>query len=89
MTRLHEDRRTRRVVDTDSPAYRSGEQAARHLIDDPAEFGRARVYQLECQVMMADMVTEDPDVREHWGVYLVLKGMADTFGEYLRDRSDV
>lgn len=87
MTRFHEDPATRRVVDTDSPAYQSGVQAARHLIDSPAEFHRVPVYQLDAEVMMSDMVAEDPDVREHWGIYLVLKGMVDTFAEYRQDRS--
>lgn len=87
MNRLTEDARTRRVVDTDNPAYRSGEQAARAIIDDPKDFTRVGVYALEAEVMMADMVAEDPDVREHWGIYLVLKGMADTFREYQQERS--
>lgn len=85
MTRLTEDPATRRVVDTDSPAYRSGEQAARHLID--TEFQRVPMYLLDAETMMADLVSEDPDVREHWGIYLVLKGMVDTFREYQNDRS--
>lgn len=85
--RLKEDALTRRVVDTDSPAYRAGEQAARAIIDDPTDFTRTPVYTLEAEVLMADLVGEDPDVREHWGIYLVLKGMVDTFREYQMDRS--
>jgi hypothetical protein len=88
MTRLIEDPGTRRVVDTDSAAYRAGEQAARHIIDDPAEFTSVPLYLLDAEVMMQDMVAEDPEVREHWGIYLVLKGMVDTFREYQQDRSD-
>lgn len=85
MTRLTEDPGTRRVVDTDSPAYRSGVHAANHIIDQ--EFARVPVYVLDAEVMMADMIEEDPDVREHWGIYLVLKGMVDTFREYQQERS--
>ena len=88
MARLKEDAATRRVVDTNSPAYAAGEQAARHIIDSPDEFTRVPVYVLDCEVMMADMIGEDPDVREHWGIYLVLKGMLDTFREYQQERSN-
>jgi hypothetical protein len=87
VTRLHEDPVTRRVVDTDSNAYRVGEQAARKIIDDPHDFTRVPVYLFEADVMMADLVAEDGDVREDWGMYLVLKGMADTFREYQLERS--
>lgn len=85
MTRLHEDAATRRVVDTDSPAYRAGVGAAHRIISD--EYARVPAYLLDAEVMMQDLVAEDGDVREHWGIYLVLKGMVDTFRDYQNDRS--
>jgi hypothetical protein len=87
MSRLHEDPATRRMVDTDHPAYRVGEQAARSIIDDPKEFQKVPAYLLDAELMMDDLTAEDPDVREEWGMYLVLKGMVDAFREYQRDRS--
>lgn len=85
MTRLHEDPATRRVVDTDSVAYRVGQNAANELITD--DFRRVPVYLLDAEVMMSELIKEDPDVRAHWGMYLVLKGMLDTFHEYQQERS--
>lgn len=87
MTRLHEDPVTRRVVDTDATAYRVGVHAARALIDDPTDFARVPVYLLDAEVLMTDLVVEDPDVHDDWGMYLVLKGMVDTFREYQHERS--
>lgn len=85
MTRLHEDPATRRVVDTESMAYRVGVGAANKIIEH--EFAKVSMYQLDAEVMMADLLAEDPDVREHWGTYLILKGMLDTWGEYREARS--
>jgi len=87
MTRTHEDPATRRVIDTSNPAYRTGINAANAILNTD-EYLKVAVYVLDCEVMMADLVAEDPDVREHWGMYLVLKGMLDTFREYQQDRSD-
>jgi len=85
MPRLHEDPLTRRVVDTDNPAYRAGVQAAHKIID--TEYAKVPVYVMDAEVLMETMVADDGDVREHWGIYLVLKGMVDTFRDYQRDRS--
>jgi len=87
MSRLHEDPATRRVVDTEHAAYRVGEQAARAIIDSPKEYQKVPAYLMDAELMMDDLTEEDPDVREEWGMYLVLKGMVDTFREYQRDRS--
>jgi len=85
MSRLHEDPATRRVVDTDNPAYRVGVQSANQLID--TEFAKVPVYVLDAENLMAALLEEDPEVRSHWGMYLVLKGMLDTFQDYQRERS--
>lgn len=85
MPRLHEDPATRRVVDTDSPAYQAGERAAHKIID--SEYIKVPAYLMDAELLMEDMVAEDDDVREHWGIYLVLKGMVDTFRDYQRERS--
>lgn len=86
MTRLHEDPVTRRVVDTDHPAYLVGEQSARKIIDS-AEWPKVPAYLMDAEMLMDDLCAEDPDVREEWGMYLVLKGMVDTFRDYQKARS--
>lgn len=85
MARLHEDPSTRRVVDTESMAYRVGVSAANKIID--SEYAKVPLYVLDTEVMMSDLIAEDPDVREHWGTYLVLKGMLDTWHDYTKSRS--
>lgn len=86
MSRLHEDPVTRRVVDTNNPAYRVGINAANAILNTD-EYLHLPVYLLDAEVMMQDLVAEDAEVREHWGMYLVLKGMVDTFREYQQERS--
>jgi hypothetical protein len=85
MARLHEDPQTRRVVDTGSPAYRVGVAAANKIIAH--EYAKVPMYQLDVEVMMSDLLKLDPDVTDDWGIYLVLKGMLDTFGDYRPERS--
>lgn len=85
MSRLHEDPTTRRVVDTDSPAYRLGVQSANKLIE--SEYARIGYHRLSAEVLMDTLVSEDPDVQDHWGMYLMLKGMLDTIGDYRHQRS--
>jgi hypothetical protein len=86
MTRLREDRATRRMVDTDHPAYRVGVNAANAVLNGD-DYPQLPVYMLDAEVLMQTLVGEDPDVREHWGMYLILKGMMDTWTEYQQERS--
>lgn len=87
MSRLKEDPATRRVIDTDHPAYRCGINAANAIMNTD-EYAKVPVYVLDAEVLMSTLITEDPDVREEWGMYLVLKGMLDTFREYQEQRSE-
>jgi hypothetical protein len=85
MPRMVEDPGTRRVVDTDNQAYQWGVRTANACIDrDPSH---VPAMLLESELMMEDLVAEDPDVREHWGIYLVLKGIVDTIRDYNEERS--
>lgn len=85
MARFTEDELTRRVVDTDSAAYRGGMQAANKIIEN--DYGKVTLHVLDAEVLMDQLLAEDPDVRKQWGMYLYLKAMLDTFRDYQRERS--
>lgn len=82
--RVTEDARTRRVIDMQSDTYRVGVAGANALIEGQRD--RLELELMTGDWLMEELLTEDPDLNEGWGMYVLLKACTDTLRDFLQEQ---
>lgn len=83
--RVTEDPRTRKVIDTQSDTYRVGVAGANALIEGHRD--RIELELMTAEVLIEELIAEDPDLTEAWGMYVLLKACADTLRDFLQEQA--
>lgn len=82
--RVTEDARTRRVIDLQSDVYRVGVAGANALIETRRD--RLDLELMTAEWLIEELMTEDPDLAEGWGMYVFLKACGDTLRDFLQEQ---